>query len=173
MANLIIIVERIIVSQQQWILEGRVTQFIYSPRGGLEGLLVDVEGVDVQFVVPEHLAWHAARLKLGESASFTGCPRGPSNKGEPAHEVYELSELPSVQTDHDDANGGHRIRGKVVRFNYAKHGEANGVILDTGDFLHTKPAELKKLGWQVGDEVEATGSRSRLFDGLGAVIEVE
>ena len=26
-----------------------------------------------------------------------------------------------------------------MRLNYAKHGAANGVVLDNGDFVHTRP----------------------------------
>ena len=49
------------------------------------------------------------------------------------------------------------VEGTVERLNYAKHGEANGVVLDTGDFVHLKPDGMKQLGLKVGRQVTAQG----------------
>ena len=64
-------------------------------------------------------------------------------------------------------------RGRVVRFNYARHGEANGFILESGDFIHTAPKGFKKLKVKVGDVIEAEGEITALFDGRGVVVEAE
>jgi len=40
---------------------------------------------------------------------------------------------------------------------YALHGEANGVVLETGEFIHTRPDGMALLGLEVGAKVQATG----------------
>ena len=61
--------------------------------------------------------------------------------------------------------------GTVVRFNYARHGEANGVVLDSGDFVHTRPDGFALLGFEIGMHVEADGESRALVGGAGRVIE--
>jgi hypothetical protein len=51
-----------------------------------------------------------------------------------------------------------RVHGVVKRINYSRHGEANGVILDSGDFVHVKPEAMKRADLKVGDEVTAEGT---------------
>ncbi|WP_256220106.1 MULTISPECIES: hypothetical protein [unclassified Variovorax] len=58
-----------------------------------------------------------------------------------------------------------------MRLNYARHGEANGVVLDTGDFVHTRPDGFERLGLKIGDEVRAEGRAQPLATGEGRVIE--
>ena len=61
--------------------------------------------------------------------------------------------------------------GRVVRFNYARHGAANGVVLDSGDFVHTKPAGLVALKLKVGSRVRASGDSHPLAHGRGRVVD--
>jgi hypothetical protein len=68
-------------------------------------------------------------------------------------------------------DAGERVDGTVVRFNYARHGQANGVVLDTGDFVHTKPDGLARLALKVGDKVRAEGRSQPLATGQGRVVE--
>ena len=58
-----------------------------------------------------------------------------------------------------------------MRVNYARHGAANGVILDTGDFIHTRPEGMAKLKLKVGDPVAADGDAQRLADDSGWAVE--
>ena len=51
-------------------------------------------------------------------------------------------------------------RGSCKRINYSRDGEANGVILDSGDFIHLTPAGMKNAGLKVGDQVTAEGPAS-------------
>lgn len=61
------------------------------------------------------------------------------------------------------------VTGTVERLNYAKHGEANGVVLDTGDFVHLKPDGMKKVGLRVGDQVAAKGRGKSFLAGTRAI----
>jgi len=55
--------------------------------------------------------------------------------------------------------------------NFARHGEANGVVLDSGDFIHTKPEGMKRLRLKIGDAVEADGDAQRLADDTGWAVD--
>ena len=156
-----------------WVLAGHLRHPIYSPKGDLEGLLVDVDDVAVQFVVQPGVGEALANLRPGQSLTLEGQVAAPSDKGPADHEVYLLHRLVSVDgadvVDGDGEDAG--ARGTVVRLNYARHGAPNGVVLDTGDFVHTRPDGFASLGLEIGMRVEAEGESRPLRDGLGRVVE--
>ena len=45
----------------------------------------------------------------------------------------------------------------MQRRNFVRHGEANGVVLDTSDFIHTKPEGMAKPKLRIGDSMQADG----------------
>lgn len=158
-----------------WSVEGRFQHLIYSPKGAIEGLMIDTDGVPTQFVTDPHDTAAVERfgsLRPGQALVVEGTEAPPSPKGEAAHTVYRFERLASVDgqtAEAADAKAG--THGKVVRFNHAKHGEANGVVLDNGDFVHTRPEGLRALGLQLGDAVRAEGPARPLATGAGRVIE--
>lgn len=144
------------------VLRCRVLHYNFSPKGTLEGLIVEAAGCPAQVVCPPHLADALARqVAEGVEAELRVEPAAASDKGPAAHPVYHLLELP----------GGNAIEGTVARLNYAKHGEANGVVLDTGDFIHLKPDGMKKAKLTVGDRVTVEGEAWPLAVGTGRVVE--
>jgi hypothetical protein len=158
-----------------WSVEGRFQHLVYSPRGGVEGVLIDTDGVPTQFVFERHdegAASAFAGLQVGQALVIEGTEAGPSPKGEAAHTVYRFERLASVDGETPrHAGAGERIDGTVVRLNYARHGEANGVVPDTGDFVHTRPDGFERLGLKIGDAVRAEGRAQPLATGEGRVIE--
>ncbi len=76
--------------------------------------------------------------------------------GHPNHPVFQLVSLVG--------HNGH-FSGKVKHLNYALHGEVNGAILDSGDFLHVKPHGAAALNLKPGMKVKGTGSSKPMFDG--------
>ncbi|RZJ53569.1 MAG: hypothetical protein EON49_22670 [Acidovorax sp.] len=158
-----------------WSVEGQFQHLIYSPKGTIEGVMIDSEGAPAQFVCDAHdSAAHAALagLKSGQAVVIEGTVAEPSPKGEAEHEVYQLERVVSV--DGKPAAPHHHpghVAGTVARLNYARHGEPNGVVLDTGDFIHTKPDGLKHLGLKVGDKVKAEGDVRPLATGGGQVVQ--
>lgn len=145
----------------------RTLHYNFSPKGGLEGLIVEIAGRTAQVVCPPHLGRDlAGAVAEGDTVELLLSEAEPSDKGPAAHPVYHLEELPRTET----ADAKPAAAGTVARFNYAKHGEANGVVLDTGDFVHLKPDGLKQLGLKVGDRVTAEGD-SRPMDLGGFVID--
>jgi len=156
-----------------WSLEGRLQHLLYSPRGRVEGALLDVEGVPVQFVLPPHdepAAQAFAALKPGQSlvAEGTVVPA----RGESPHEVYALERLVAVDGQPPERQDAVRqVQGRVARIHHARHGEPNGVVLDSGDFVHTRPDGFARLGLKPGDAVTASGPARALQDGAGHVVE--
>ncbi|MES2533048.1 MAG: hypothetical protein V4636_18545 [Pseudomonadota bacterium] len=158
-----------------WSVQGRFQHLIYSPKGAIEGVLIDTDGVPTQFVTEPQdpaIADLFGGLRAGQALVIEGTEAPPSPKGESMHTVYRFERLASVDGREPKAAAGEeRTRGKVVRFNYAKHGEPNGVVLDNGDFVHTRPDGLRPLGLQIGDTIEAEGAARSLVTGGGRVIE--
>lgn len=59
-----------------------------------------------------------------------------------------------------------RSSGKVVRLNYARHGEVNGYQLEDCTFVHVKPEGAKRYKLRVGDRLTATGERRTGADAI-------
>ncbi len=53
------------------------------------------------------------------------------------------------------------MQATVKRINYARNGLADGVILDSGDFVHLERIGMKKCGLKVGDTVTVEGTVRR------------
>lgn len=153
-------------------LDGLFRQPIYSPKGGLEGLLLSVAGETAQIVLDPHDdAAPFAALRDGQQLRLEVVPAPPSPKGEAVHAVYRLQALLAVDGRRPKATPGDAaFSGKVVRLNYAKHGEPNGVVLDSGDFIHLRPGGFRAAGLRIGDAVSASGD-AQPMPGGGRVIE--
>lgn len=160
---------------ETWSIEGRFQHLIYSPKGAIEGLLIDTAGTPTQFVTDPKEASNMdllGGLKKGQKIVVEGSEEPPSSKGSAAHFVYRLTRLASVDgVDTEPPDAPAEAKGKIVRFNYARHGEPNGFVLNTGDFVHTKPDGFAALGLQVGDKVHAEGPSRPLVTGSGRAIE--
>lgn len=147
---------------------------IYSPRGGIEGLLADVDGrlVQMAFHHDPKLAETVSRCSEGAAILLQAQPQPPGEKGEGAYPVYRLV---AVELDVGAPDGAGEdeaeTAGTVVRLNYALHGEPNGVVLDNGDFVHVRPDGMRELGLLPGERVAARGPARSLQFGGGRVIE--
>jgi len=143
-------------------LSGSLQQLLYSPKGGLEGLLIAVRKKTIQ-VSMDPAAADAVALAhaLGHSIEVTAEPdQSPKTKGA-VHPVYKLDAIRKIAGKAFTSNGEDhgQVRGSVASIHYAKHGEANGVILDSGEFIHTRPHGMKKLKLRIGSKVIARGER--------------
>jgi hypothetical protein len=75
-----------------------------------------------------------------------------------AHPVYKLETITKIAGRAFKPSSAHdQIKGVVAAIHYAKHGEPNGVILKSGEFIHTRPHGMKKLKLKVGSKVTASG----------------
>lgn len=158
-------------------IRGHVQHLIYSPRGEIEGALMEVDAAPLQLVFSHEDVESGAQfaaIASGQLVSVTAHPQGPSPKGAGDHPVYAHIALLTVDGHRPakpDASAGAAYQGRVIRLNHARHGEANGVVLDTGDFIHLKPDGMARLGLKVGDAVQADGDAHRLADDSGWAVE--
>jgi hypothetical protein len=117
-------------------LSGQLRQILFSPKGSLEGLLIEVDESPVKA-----LRDHSPKTKHG------------------VHPVYQLQSITKIggractPKDGEDIS----IRGVVTAIHYAKHGEPNGVILEAGEFVHTRPDGMKRLKLKIGSKVTVHG----------------
>ena len=158
-------------------IRGTLMHAVYSPTGGIEGVLVEANGAPLQLVFghdDEASADAFARIAEGQIVVVEAVPQGESPKGKAAHAVYGFGRLVSVdgrKPAKPKVKRSAAYQGVVMRFNYARHGAANGVVLDSGDFIHTTPDGLAKLKLKVGDAVHADGDAHLLATGLGWAVE--
>jgi hypothetical protein len=136
-------------------LRGTVLAFNISPRGHIEGALVETATSLVQINFPKHHSEALARsMHVGSAIEINAT----LETSEGAHPVYRTSEKQGEAS------------GTILRLNYASGGEVNGYHLDEGTFVHVKPDGARKFKLDVGDKVKATGSRRPGADAV--VLEV-
>jgi hypothetical protein len=140
-------------------LTGRLQQLLFSPKGGIEGVMLIVDSRIVQ-VSMRHDEADAKTLQqaVGEpielkaSADHSPKARGGTHAVYKLHAVYTLGGK-SVRPK----EGTPAISGLVASIHYAKHGEPNGVVLESGEFIHTRAPGMKKLKLELGARVTAKG----------------
>lgn len=151
------------MGQIQQLIRGVCQQLLFSPKGDIEGALVMVRGKVLQVSVSP--AQGAVLLR----ASGVGRPlrvlaerdRSPkTTRG--THKVFKFASLADAEgkpTRHPKAEDEHTtIKGVVQFWHYARHGETNGVILETGEFIHLRPRGMAVAGLDIGCQVTATGA---------------
>jgi hypothetical protein len=125
-------------------LLGKVVAFNFSPKGHIEGALVDTDEGIAQLNFMRH-----AESMLGHSihagAVLDVAVELDSEKGD--HPVYRVVD--------EEA----KITGEIVRLNYSTHGEVNGYHLDEGTFVHVKPHGARKYDLHVGQRVVVIGRK--------------
>lgn len=138
------------------VLRGRVVSHNISPKGHVEGILIDSDDAITQVNYPKHAATNLAkRFPVGRAVELA--VELEDDSGE--HPVYVIDEIA------DD------VAGTVMRFNYALHGEINGYHLDNGTFVHVKPDGARRYKVALGDRIVATGPRHEGIDAV--VVEAE
>jgi hypothetical protein len=121
--------------------------------------------------------WSATIAELAQPGQKIRAEVEPEEThGHPAHPVYRLlsikAEKKTISLEPSNGDVKNSFKGKVERLNYALHGEVNGAILDTGDFLHVKPHGAASLNLEVGMSVKGSGHRKPMVGGH-RVIEAE
>jgi len=151
-----------------------VEDFNFSPRGEIKGVLLVVDGerVQVNFGKDHHVP-HA--IAIGQEIEMT--VEHDSHVNDPPegdHPVYSFVDLDSADGEahqgkkHTDT-GVVTLTGTVRRLNYAKHGQPNGVVLETGDFVHLKPDGMRRSRLKIGQLVTAKGDSRPTWDGKLAI----
>jgi hypothetical protein len=153
---------------------GTIESLNVSPKGFYEGFLLRTAKNLIQINLPKGgPSTQATGLSSGEQLAVEVESEAP--QGEPAHPVFRLVRIlgaHALGADGSDTQGSHRFSGSVVTLNYALHGEVNGGILDSGDFLHLKPEGARAVDLKVGMKVEGLGMTKPMVGGH-SVIEAD
>jgi hypothetical protein len=140
-------------------LSGQLQQLLFSPKGGIEGVMLRVDSRIVQ-VSMRHDEADARTLQqaIGKVVELrVSADRSPKARGG-THAVYKLRAISTFSCKSvPSKQGTHAISGVVSSIHYAKHGEPNGVVLKSGEFIHARPRGMKKLKLGLGAKVTAEG----------------
>src|ERR1700755_3496865 len=139
------------VSKKSHQLRGKVLAFNISPKGGIEGVLLETAAGTAQLNFPKHAAAAMAKPRRVGAKIHVGAEPEPE---EGDHPVYRARDEVDV------------VSGTIVRLNHALHGEVNGCHLDDGTFVHLKPDGARKEKIRSGDKIKATGARRRGADAV-------
>lgn len=122
-------------------LHGKVLAYNMSPKGHIEGVLIETDRGLAQLNFAKHGA-DARTMSVG--AMVDVAVELEHDRGD--HPVYVPSdaEVPAS--------------GTISRLNYALHGDINGCHLDDGTFVHVKPDDAKAYDLRIGAKITATGS---------------
>ena len=144
---------------------GLLQDFNHSSKGGIEGFLLHADGQTVQVNVSADVGFAVVR-GIGQNVEATvEADREAVKHDKGDHPVYNLVTLTGndgkalIHSSTADA-GVVTVQGIVKRINYDRHGAANGVVLESGDFIHLTPEGMKRIGLKAGDQVTAEGTAS-------------
>jgi hypothetical protein len=140
-------------------LSGHLQRLLFSPKGEIEGLLLDVDSKIIQVSMePRSTDANVLNDSVGKPIEVAAsADHSPKTKGG-AHPVYQLDRIRKLGGKAFNAERSQPISGVVASIHYAKHGEPNGVILESGEFIHTRPHGMKELKLKVGSKVIANGN---------------
>ncbi len=154
-------------------ISGTIQAFNVSPKGFYEGFLIADQERVVQVNFPHHLASAiSAAVKVGQKVEASVTERLDDRPRE--HPVFDVLKLEGkTLSQWEKANPGKdedgSFTGKVKQLNYALHGEVNGAILVSGDFLHLKPKGASAVGLRQGLKVTGYGKRKPMVGGKSVI----
>lgn len=166
---------------------GKVVRFVRSPKGPMEGMLVQHGEATFQATFPkEHAALVTTAVKPGDFIGLTAVDdesrgywlvvrlqkftdvRGKQVVIPPKPEKPKVEEQDKDKKEPKPELKGKSttLAGEIRWLSYSKHGEANGVVLANGDLIHLHPDGAKSLGVKVGEKITATGVVTKAPDGV-------
>ncbi len=143
-------------------ITGRCQQLLFSPKGDIEGVLVGDKGGVVQVTMePGTGAIFARAVAPGSRVCVLADPDDSPKTREGLHPVYQFRSFAdaagkAIDPPDDDAHRS-TIKGVVAALHFARHGQPNGVVLETGEFVHLRPDAMARSGLGVGSRVTAIG----------------
>ena len=150
------------MSRPSELLNGTCRQLLYSPKGGIEGVLLAVKGrtLQVSLSADEGAALSRATAPGKRLRVLASADHSPKTR-DAAHPMYQFASLADA-AGHPialptDEPGATVIKGEVAALHFARHGQPNGVVLDTGEFIHMRPHGMAAAGLGLGAKVRAVG----------------
>jgi hypothetical protein len=160
-------------------LKGVVERFNYRPKGGYESVLIESADKLAQVNFPPHMAAEVAKaVATGDQISVVAV----AGKSKGDHSVYRLQKFTTAKGEEivmlkpkpgeqpppgeqpKPGNVG-KIEGVVKYLNYARHGEVNGAVLESGDFVHLGPHGAELVKPAIGQKLSVEGAAATMADG--------
>lgn len=144
------------------LISGTCQQLLFSPKGGIEGALVKVKGAVLQLSMhPDIGAAFARSAAPGKRLRVLATVDNSPKTKDGAHPVYQFESFADAMGQAVELTGSDpadtTIKGVVAALHYARHGQPNGVVLETGEFIHMRPHGMAQVGLGVGAKVNAVG----------------
>jgi hypothetical protein len=137
---------------------GDLHQLLFSPKGGIEGLLLNVRQKIVQVSIPDGDAdARTLRRVIGRRIELQAIGDHSPKARKSAHPLFRLTSLSKLAGKKVRSSRHGALSGKVAAIHFARHGEPNGLVLKSGAFIHTRPSGMKLLNLGVGMKVTAHG----------------
>lgn len=128
---------------------GKVAQYLPTPRGEVDGLLLD-DGTEVHF--PPHMSTELVfAVKPGDSVTIHGLKARAEPLVDAASITNDATKVTVVNSGpwrHDDATTMN-AQGRIKADLHGPRGEFNGVVLDNGTVVHLPPPEATRLADQL------------------------
>lgn len=151
--------------------KGVVKQFVLSPRGDVDGLILQ-DGTEVNF--PPHLGTQVVyAIKPGDTVSI----RGLRARMTPLIDAASIRNEATGVTITDTGPGpspdlaATLVTGKITQLLYGKQGEVNGALLEDGTVVRVPPHEAVRLGNVLTAGSPLSVSGTLVTTPLGKVIE--
>jgi hypothetical protein len=146
-------------------VQGVLREFNLSPGGVVEGFLLHTDKGTVQVNVAPEVGFAVVRGIEQNVEAVVAPEKLKGRRG--GHPVYRLVTLRGANgqaiicAEPGEAQDV-SMQATVKRINYARNGLADGVILDSGDFIHLERIAMKKCGLKPGDTVTVEGTARRM-----------
>ena len=121
-------------------LFGTCRQLLFSRDGAIEGCLITVKGKTAQVsMTSEEGSLLSQMIGPGKRMRILATPDLSADAIDAPHPVFCFVALADSQGEPldmpDIEPGASAISGQVSMLTYAQHGQPNGVVLDTGEFI--------------------------------------
>jgi hypothetical protein len=141
-------------------IRGTCTQLLFSPKGDIEGAMVSMRGRMVQ-ISCDHAVGESLGDAPGKTVRVLASADHSKKTKDQAHPVFEFVSFANAAGQkaaaRPDPNDDVTVTGVVASLHYARHGQPNGVMLRSGEFIHLRPEGMVKAALKVGSKVEAFG----------------
>jgi hypothetical protein len=161
------------------LITGRLQQFLFSPKGDIEGILLIVDAASdrlVQITFAAAIGHELAALYKPGNTLSVRCRHDQSPKTKKAaHAVFELTDALDGEGRsllHPAKSASVKVDGTVTGVHFTRHGEANGVILESGDVVHLRPHGMKAVKPAIGSRLSARGVLRKTALG-GRIVEAK
>ncbi|MEO6278230.1 hypothetical protein [Roseateles sp.] len=143
-------------------IHGTCQQLLFSPKGAVEGALISMKGSLVQVSASSGKGVALAQATgPGRQLRVLAVPDRSPKAADGAHSVFKFKSFADVAGKAIKASDAEHvettIKGVVSAWHFARHGEPNGVMLATGEFIHLRPQGVAAAGLDIGSKVNAVG----------------